>query len=83
MYLINFFCTKYNINVTTQERCKKISLIFFVRYWLFCDVIPGLYIEKGWVHESINYSYTLPLEEKLSEQEDEEEDDGERCVPQS
>uniref|UniRef100_A0A8C5CML7 Bromodomain adjacent to zinc finger domain, 1B n=1 Tax=Gadus morhua TaxID=8049 RepID=A0A8C5CML7_GADMO len=30
------------------------------RYWLFCDVIPGLYIEKGWVHESIDYSYTLP-----------------------
>uniref|UniRef100_A0A8C5FXC1 Bromodomain adjacent to zinc finger domain, 1B n=1 Tax=Gadus morhua TaxID=8049 RepID=A0A8C5FXC1_GADMO len=25
------------------------------RYWLFCDVIPGLYIEKGWVHESIDY----------------------------
>ncbi|XP_056466877.1 tyrosine-protein kinase BAZ1B isoform X1 [Gadus chalcogrammus] len=46
------------------------------RYWLFCDVIPGLYIEKGWVHESIDYSYTLPVEEKHSEQEEEEEDDG-------
>uniref|UniRef100_A0A8C5FTU9 Bromodomain adjacent to zinc finger domain, 1B n=1 Tax=Gadus morhua TaxID=8049 RepID=A0A8C5FTU9_GADMO len=48
------------------------------RYWLFCDVIPGLYIEKGWVHESIDYSYTLPVEEKHSEQEEEEEDDGEK-----
>ena len=57
--------------------------LFFVRYWLFCDVIPGLYIEKGWVHESIDYSYTLPVEEKHSEQEEEEEDDGEHCVPQS
>uniref|UniRef100_A0A3B4VEJ2 Tyrosine-protein kinase BAZ1B n=1 Tax=Seriola dumerili TaxID=41447 RepID=A0A3B4VEJ2_SERDU len=25
------------------------------RYWLFSDVVPGLYIEKGWVHESIDY----------------------------
>uniref|UniRef100_A0A8C7U2C0 Tyrosine-protein kinase BAZ1B n=1 Tax=Oncorhynchus mykiss TaxID=8022 RepID=A0A8C7U2C0_ONCMY len=33
------------------------------RYWLFSDVVPGLYIEKGWVHESIDYSYTLTLEE--------------------
>uniref|UniRef100_A0A674DBT4 Tyrosine-protein kinase BAZ1B n=1 Tax=Salmo trutta TaxID=8032 RepID=A0A674DBT4_SALTR len=33
------------------------------RYWLFSDVVPGLYIEKGWVHDSIDYSYTLPLEE--------------------
>uniref|UniRef100_A0A8C7DXS1 Tyrosine-protein kinase BAZ1B n=1 Tax=Oncorhynchus kisutch TaxID=8019 RepID=A0A8C7DXS1_ONCKI len=34
------------------------------RYWLFSDVVPGLYIEKGWVHDSIDYSYTLPLEEE-------------------
>ena len=46
-------------------------------------MVPGLYIEKGWVHESIDYSYTLPPEEKPAEQEEEEEDDGERCVPQS
>uniref|UniRef100_A0A8C7WC21 Tyrosine-protein kinase BAZ1B n=1 Tax=Oncorhynchus mykiss TaxID=8022 RepID=A0A8C7WC21_ONCMY len=26
------------------------------RYWLFSDVVPGLYIEKGWVHESIDYN---------------------------
>uniref|UniRef100_A0A3P8P017 Tyrosine-protein kinase BAZ1B n=1 Tax=Astatotilapia calliptera TaxID=8154 RepID=A0A3P8P017_ASTCA len=25
------------------------------RFWLFSDVVPGLYIEKGWVHESIDY----------------------------
>uniref|UniRef100_A0A3B4X8D6 Tyrosine-protein kinase BAZ1B n=1 Tax=Seriola lalandi dorsalis TaxID=1841481 RepID=A0A3B4X8D6_SERLL len=34
------------------------------RYWLFSDVVPGLYIEKGWVHESIDYSFTPPPEEK-------------------
>uniref|UniRef100_A0A8C8CVD5 Tyrosine-protein kinase BAZ1B n=1 Tax=Oncorhynchus tshawytscha TaxID=74940 RepID=A0A8C8CVD5_ONCTS len=43
------------------------------RYWLFSDVVPGLYIEKGWVHESIDYSYTLTLEEATAEPEDEEE----------
>ncbi|XP_045580422.1 tyrosine-protein kinase BAZ1B isoform X1 [Salmo salar] len=42
------------------------------RYWLFSDVVPGLYIEKGWVHDSIDYSYTLPLEEAIAEPEDEE-----------
>uniref|UniRef100_A0A665TDK6 Tyrosine-protein kinase BAZ1B n=1 Tax=Echeneis naucrates TaxID=173247 RepID=A0A665TDK6_ECHNA len=34
------------------------------RYWLFSDVVPGLYIEKGWVHESIDYSFTPPPEDK-------------------
>uniref|UniRef100_A0A3Q1B576 Tyrosine-protein kinase BAZ1B n=1 Tax=Amphiprion ocellaris TaxID=80972 RepID=A0A3Q1B576_AMPOC len=37
------------------------------RYWLFSDVVPGLYIEKGWVHESIDYSFTPPPEEKPEE----------------
>uniref|UniRef100_A0A673LE42 Tyrosine-protein kinase BAZ1B n=1 Tax=Sinocyclocheilus rhinocerous TaxID=307959 RepID=A0A673LE42_9TELE len=36
------------------------------RYWLFSDVVPGLYIEKGWVHESIDYTFTLPPEEEPS-----------------
>uniref|UniRef100_A0A8C1MDC1 Tyrosine-protein kinase BAZ1B n=1 Tax=Cyprinus carpio TaxID=7962 RepID=A0A8C1MDC1_CYPCA len=35
------------------------------RYWLFSDVVPGLYIEKGWVHESIDYTFTLPPEEDI------------------
>ncbi|KAM9732840.1 tyrosine-protein kinase BAZ1B [Menidia menidia] len=47
------------------------------RYWLFSDVVPGLYIEKGWVHESIDYSFTPPPEEKSPEPEVEEEDDAE------
>uniref|UniRef100_A0A673JK29 Tyrosine-protein kinase BAZ1B n=1 Tax=Sinocyclocheilus rhinocerous TaxID=307959 RepID=A0A673JK29_9TELE len=34
------------------------------RYWLFSDVVPGLCIEKGWVHESIDYTFTLPPEEE-------------------
>ncbi|XP_069801623.1 tyrosine-protein kinase BAZ1B isoform X2 [Dendropsophus ebraccatus] len=38
------------------------------RYWLFSDGTPGLYVEKGWVHDSINYSFSPPKEE------DEEQD---------
>nr|XP_046244687.1 tyrosine-protein kinase BAZ1B isoform X2 [Scatophagus argus] len=45
------------------------------RYWLFSDVVPGLYIEKGWVHESIDYHFTPPPEDKPAEPEVEEEDD--------
>uniref|UniRef100_A0A8C2IXE4 Tyrosine-protein kinase BAZ1B n=1 Tax=Cyprinus carpio TaxID=7962 RepID=A0A8C2IXE4_CYPCA len=45
------------------------------RYWLFSDVVPGLYIEKGWVHESIDYTFTLPPEEEpVSTEEDKEEE---------
>lgn len=40
------------------------------RYWLFSDGTPGLFIEKGWVHDSINYSFSPPKEE------DDEEQDG-------
>ncbi|CAK6957790.1 tyrosine-protein kinase BAZ1B [Scomber scombrus] len=40
------------------------------RYWLFSDVVPGLYIEKGWVHESIDYNFTPPPEEKPAEPEE-------------
>ncbi|KAF7219127.1 tyrosine-protein kinase BAZ1B [Nothobranchius furzeri] len=48
------------------------------RYWLFSDVVPGLYIEKGWVHESIDYNFTpLPEEEKTAEAEPEEEEEEE------
>ncbi|XP_077397150.1 tyrosine-protein kinase BAZ1B [Festucalex cinctus] len=45
------------------------------RYWFFSDVIPGLYIEKGWVHDSIDYSCTPPLEEKATEPDVDDEDD--------
>lgn len=55
------------------------SLLGPSRYWLFSDVVPGLYIEKGWVHESIDYNFTPPPEDKLAEPEaqEEEEDDEE------
>ncbi|MEE6468929.1 hypothetical protein FKM82_008427 [Ascaphus truei] len=43
------------------------------RYWLFSDVVPGLFIEKGWVHDSISYSFILPEEE---EEEDEQDAEG-------
>ncbi|XP_026183205.1 tyrosine-protein kinase BAZ1B isoform X2 [Mastacembelus armatus] len=50
------------------------------RYWLFSDVVPGLYIEKGWVNESIDYNFTPPPEDKPAEPEVEEDgaekDDG-------
>uniref|UniRef100_G3NXN9 Tyrosine-protein kinase BAZ1B n=1 Tax=Gasterosteus aculeatus aculeatus TaxID=481459 RepID=G3NXN9_GASAC len=45
------------------------------RYWLFSDVVPGLYIEKGWVHEGIDYNFTPPPEDKPAEP-DVEEDEG-------
>ena len=50
-----------------------------LRYWLFSDVVPGLYIEKGWVHESITYSYTPPAEETSGEEEEEEEEEEGEC----
>lgn len=51
-------------------------MLFLFRYWLFSDVVPGLYIEKGWVHEGIDYSFTPPPEDKPAEPEVEEEEDG-------
>lgn len=38
-------------------------------------MVPGLYIEKGWVHESINYSFTPPPDEKPAESEAQEEEE--------
>uniref|UniRef100_A0A671X536 Tyrosine-protein kinase BAZ1B n=1 Tax=Sparus aurata TaxID=8175 RepID=A0A671X536_SPAAU len=46
------------------------------RYWLFSDVVPGLYIEKGWVNDSIDYNFTPPPEEKPAEPEDDSSIDG-------
>ncbi|XP_069617493.1 tyrosine-protein kinase BAZ1B [Ranitomeya imitator] len=40
------------------------------RYWLFSDGTPGLFIEKGWVHDSINYSFSPPKEEDEEQNED-------------
>ncbi|XP_073421849.1 tyrosine-protein kinase BAZ1B [Dendrobates tinctorius] len=40
------------------------------RYWLFSDGTPGLFIEKGWVHDSINYSFNPPKEEDEEQSED-------------
>uniref|UniRef100_A0A3P9PZA9 Tyrosine-protein kinase BAZ1B n=1 Tax=Poecilia reticulata TaxID=8081 RepID=A0A3P9PZA9_POERE len=31
------------------------------RYWLFSDVVPGLYVEKGWVHDGIDYKVRSDL----------------------
>nr|XP_020657279.1 tyrosine-protein kinase BAZ1B [Pogona vitticeps] len=45
------------------------------RYWLFSDEVPGLFIEKGWVHDGIDYSFTPPEEEGEEEEEEEEEED--------
>lgn len=50
------------------------DVCFFPRYWLFSEVVPGLYIEKGWVHESIDYSFTPPPEEKAAEPDVEEDE---------
>ncbi|KAM8903483.1 LOW QUALITY PROTEIN: tyrosine-protein kinase BAZ1B [Spinachia spinachia] len=47
------------------------------RYWLFSEVVPGLYIEKGWVHEGIDYNFTPPPEDKAAAPDVEEEEDSE------
>lgn len=46
-------------------------MLLVTRYWLFSDGVPGLFIEKGWVHDSINYSFSLPKEEEDEEEPDE------------
>lgn len=55
-------------------------LVFLFRYWLFSDVVPGLYIEKGWVHEGIDYNFTPPPEDKPAEPEVEEEEECEAAA---
>ncbi|XP_060115544.1 tyrosine-protein kinase BAZ1B [Heteronotia binoei] len=45
------------------------------RYWLFSDEVPGLFIEKGWVHDGIDYSFTPPSVEEEEEEGDEDEED--------
>lgn len=50
------FCSVFN-------RDHRVS----IRYWLFSDLVPGLYVEKGWVHESIQYSFTPPADDKPAE----------------
>ncbi|KAK2190073.1 hypothetical protein NP493_90g03009 [Ridgeia piscesae] len=37
------------------------------RYWIFEGTTPGLYIEKGWVHESIGYRVRLVQDDDSSE----------------
>nr|XP_023675244.1 tyrosine-protein kinase BAZ1B [Paramormyrops kingsleyae]XP_023675245.1 tyrosine-protein kinase BAZ1B [Paramormyrops kingsleyae]XP_023675246.1 tyrosine-protein kinase BAZ1B [Paramormyrops kingsleyae] len=74
---------------TFQEGIRKAKLVLrrvplgtdrnHNRYWLFSDVVPGLYIEKGWVHESINYSFTPSPEEVKEEPSVEEEKEEEEC----
>ncbi|XP_025067151.1 tyrosine-protein kinase BAZ1B isoform X1 [Alligator sinensis] len=40
------------------------------RYWLFSDEVPGLFIEKGWVHDSIDYKFILPHQKRGEEEDD-------------
>lgn len=72
-------CFSSKVLLLPPGRHASVSSSFPSRYWLFSDVVPGLYIEKGWVHESIDYSFTPPPEDKPAEPEvqEEEEDDEE------
>ncbi|XP_078081199.1 tyrosine-protein kinase BAZ1B isoform X1 [Mustelus asterias] len=45
------------------------------RFWLFSDLVPGLYVEKGWVHDSIDYSFILPEEYHEDDQDSKSNDD--------
>ncbi|CAG5121191.1 unnamed protein product, partial [Candidula unifasciata] len=47
------------------------------RYWVFTNVTPGLYVEKGWMGEEINYSVQRQTKEEseLEVSSESEEDD--------
>ncbi|XP_042298170.1 tyrosine-protein kinase BAZ1B [Sceloporus undulatus] len=45
------------------------------RYWLFSDEVPGLFIEKGWVHDGIDYCFMPPEGQEEEDEEEEEEED--------
>ncbi|XP_059141416.1 tyrosine-protein kinase BAZ1B-like isoform X2 [Physella acuta] len=51
------------------------------RYWVFTNTTPGLYVEKGWMGEEVNYSVKVEVpkgdsdEEESSESDEEEEED--------
>ncbi|XP_028564740.2 tyrosine-protein kinase BAZ1B [Podarcis muralis] len=45
------------------------------RYWLFSDEVPGLFIEKGWVHDGIDYNFMPPHKEEDDDEEEEEEEE--------
>ncbi|CAK8676632.1 unnamed protein product [Clavelina lepadiformis] len=34
------------------------------RYWLFCDGVPGLYVEKGWVNDYVDYTTKPGVEQE-------------------
>ncbi|RUS86394.1 hypothetical protein EGW08_005844 [Elysia chlorotica] len=45
------------------------------RYWVFTNTTPGLYVEKGWMGEEVNYKVAKPegaLGEPMSESEEED-----------
>lgn len=45
------------------------------RYWVFTNTTPGLYVEKGWMGEEVNYKVSRPegaVAELLSESEEED-----------
>ncbi|XP_038615111.1 tyrosine-protein kinase BAZ1B isoform X2 [Tachyglossus aculeatus] len=44
------------------------------RYWLFSDEVPGLFIEKGWVHDGIDYRFALPRGQRASTDSDNDDD---------
>ena len=50
----------------TSEKRRQVPVNIYVsyRYWLFSDEVPGLFIEKGWVHDSIDYRFILPHQKK-------------------
>ncbi|XP_052800814.1 tyrosine-protein kinase BAZ1B-like isoform X2 [Mya arenaria] len=55
------------------------------RYWIFCDVTPGVFVEKGWVGDEITYSCRKEGEDEeedsSSSEEEEEGDDVQEGAP--
>uniref|UniRef100_G3TEP4 Bromodomain adjacent to zinc finger domain 1B n=1 Tax=Loxodonta africana TaxID=9785 RepID=G3TEP4_LOXAF len=40
------------------------------RYWLFSDEVPGLFVEKGWVHDSIDYRFSCRRRDRADSPEE-------------
>lgn len=58
------------MQIKADVRQLSVKVYVSYRYWLFSDEVPGLFIEKGWVHDSIDYRFVLPHQKKEDSRKD-------------
>lgn len=58
------------MQIEADVRQVSVKVYVSYRYWLFSDEVPGLFIEKGWVHDSIDYRFVLPHQKKEDSRKD-------------